>query len=152
MRHSGRALSCALVMIVSLLGPVAVTSPAAALGDGKKAEVSKIAKSLKGTPYSYGGTSPSSGFDCSGFTQHVFKKAGAGNLDRTAGAQAKQGRAIKKDDKRRGDLVYFHDGGGVYHIGIYQGDQKIWHAPSTGKSVELARIWTGDYKVRRIGA
>lgn len=150
MRHSRRALMCAFIMIVALLGPVAVTSPAQALTEGEKSKVIKIAKSLKGTPYRYGGTGPKGGFDCAGYTQYVFKKAKAGNLKRTADAQARQGKAVKRDDKRRGDLVAFYRGGKIYHIGIYHGKQKIWHAPSSGKSVKLERIWTGDYKVRRI--
>lgn len=150
MRHSRRALSCAFIMIVALLGPVAVTSPADALSEGEKTKVLKIAKSLKGTPYRYGGTGPKRGFDCSGFTQYVFKKAKAGNLKRTAGAQMTQGKAVNKYKKRKGDLVFFVNGGKAYHVGIYHSKGRIWHAPRSGQSVKLEKIWTSAYKVRRV--
>jgi cell wall-associated NlpC family hydrolase len=144
------ALSCAIIMIVALLGPVAVSSPAQALTDGEKTKVLKVAKSLKGTPYRYGGASPKSGFDCSGFTQYVFKKAKAGNLKRTAGAQKGQGKAVKKHLKRKGDLVIFQNGGKAYHVGIYHSKGRIWHSPRTGSSVKLEKIWSSNYVVRRV--
>lgn len=150
MRHSRRALMCAFIMIVALLGPVAVTSPAQALNEGEKTKVLKIAKSLKGTPYKYGGTSPKTGFDCSGFTKHVFKKAKAGNLKRTAGGQMGQGARVKKDRKRKGDLVIFLNGGNAYHVGIYHSKGRIWHSPRSGQSVKLEKIWSSNYVVRRV--
>ncbi len=150
MRPTRRALACAVVMIVSLLGPVAVAAPATALNEGEKTRVLAIAKDLKGTPYRYGGTSPRSGFDCSGFTRYVFKKAKAGNLERTAGAQMRQGKSVKKNRKRKGDLVFFLNGGKAYHVGIYHSKGRIWHSPRTGQSVKLEKIWSSNYVVRRI--
>lgn len=150
MRPTRRALACAAVLIVSLLGPVAASSPASALSQGEKTRVISIAKDLKGTPYRYGGASPRSGFDCSGFTQYVFKKAKAGKLKRTAGDQMRQGKRIKKSKKRKGDLIFFVNGGKAYHVGIYHSKNRIWHSPRTGQSVKLERIWTGQYEVRRM--
>ena len=150
MRPTRRPLACAVVMIVSLVGPVAVAAPANALNEGEKTRVLAIAKDLKGTPYRYGGTSPRSGFDCSGFTQYVFKKAKAGNLKRTAGDQMRQGAKVKKTRKRKGDLVFFLNGGKAYHVGIYHSKGRIWHSPRSGQSVKLEKIWSSNYVVRRV--
>lgn len=150
MRPTRRALACAIVMIVSLVGPVAASSSAQALSPGKEYQVAKAAWALKGVPYRYGGTSPRTGFDCSGYTQYVFRKAGAANLKRTAGAQMSQGTPVSKYHKRKGDLVFFKNGSKVYHVGIYHSKGRILHAPRTGQNVKLEKIWTSNYVVRRV--
>ena len=62
----------------------------------------------------------------------------------------KKGTSVSKGAKKKGDLVGFYNGGGYYHIAIYAGGGKIWHAPRPGKSVEKVKIWTSAYKVRRL--
>jgi len=114
---------------------------------GKK--IMNAAAKQKGTPYRWGGSSPS-GFDCSGLVKYAVKKSVKKNMPRVAGAQMKKGKKVSKGDKRKGDLIGFYNGSGVYHIGIYAGDNKIWHSPRPGKSVEKVKIWTGSYKVRRV--
>lgn len=114
---------------------------------GKK--IMKTAAKYQGTPYRYGGASPS-GFDCSGLVKYVVKKSIKKNMPRVAGAQMKKGKKVSKGNKRKGDLIGFYNGSGVYHIAIYAGNNKIWHSPRPGKSVEKVKIWTGSYKVRRI--
>jgi peptidoglycan DL-endopeptidase CwlO len=94
------------------------------------------AASLSGIYYIYGGTTPA-GFDCSGYTQYVFKKAGI-NLPRTA-EQQRQG-VTKVSTPRAGDLVFF--GAPAYHVGIYAGNGKLWDSPKTGSKVSLRAIWT----------
>lgn len=149
MRRSTRALGVAMLLLGLLFGSTLTATSASALTTSEKTKVIKIAKSLKGIPYRYGGTTKR-GFDCSGYTKYVFKKARAGNLGRTAGAQAHQGKAINKYKKRKGDLIIFYRGSTAYHVGIYVGKGKIWHSPRTGQSVKKEKIWTGSYKVRRI--
>lgn len=114
---------------------------------GKK--IVRVAAKYKGTPYRWGGTSPS-GFDCSGYVQYVVKKSVKKSMPRIAGDQMKKGKSVSQSKKKKGDLIGFNSGSGYYHIAIYAGNGKIWHAPRPGKSVEKVKIWTSAYKVRRL--
>lgn len=100
----------------------------------------KIAASKKGAPYRWGATGPGR-FDCSGLTLYSFKKAGK-QLPRTAAQQYNKTRPISASNRKAGDLVFFHSGSNVYHVGIYAGRGKLWHAPKTGDVVRLQKIWT----------
>ncbi|MFC0597765.1 C40 family peptidase [Streptomyces palmae] len=100
----------------------------------------RIAASKRGAPYQYGAIGPRR-FDCSGLTLYSFKRAGK-RLPRTAAQQYRHTRHISPSARRRGDLVFFHYGGHVYHVGIYAGHGRIWHAPKTGSVVRLERIWS----------
>ncbi len=97
-------------------------------------------RSKKGAPYKYGAQGPKR-FDCSGLTLYAYKRAGK-RLPRTAAAQYNRTRHIKAGSRKGGDLVFFHSGSGVYHVGLYAGGGRIWHAPKTGTVVRLERIWT----------
>ncbi|MGW3951632.1 C40 family peptidase [Streptomyces sp. NPDC004752] len=100
----------------------------------------RIAASKKGSPYRWGATGPRR-FDCSGLTLYSFKKAGKA-LPRTAAQQYNKTRHISAKHRKAGDLVFFHSGSFVYHVGIYAGQGKIWHAPKSGDVVRLQKIWT----------
>ncbi|GGX78163.1 C40 family peptidase [Streptomyces minutiscleroticus] len=100
----------------------------------------QVAASKKGAPYKYGATGPSR-FDCSGLTQYSYKKAGK-KLPRTAAQQYNKTRHISASSRKQGDLVFFHSGRSVYHVGIYAGKGRIWHSPKTGDVVKLQKIWT----------
>ncbi|AOV09273.1 endopeptidase Spr precursor [Sporosarcina ureilytica] len=98
----------------------------------------KSASSYLGVPYKYGGTT-SSGFDCSGFTQAVFKNNGI-SIPRTTGQQYATGQAVSKSNLQAGDLVFFKTGkSGVSHVGIYIGSNNFIHA-STSKGVMISSI------------
>lgn len=112
-------------------------------------KIVSTAARYKGTPYKWGGSSPS-GFDCAGLVKYVVKKSVKKTMPRVAGAQMKKGTKVFKRNKRKGDLIGFYNSSGVYHIGIYAGGNKIWHSPRPGKRVEKVKIWTSAYKVRRI--
>ncbi len=103
-------------------------------------KVMRKANSLKGTPYRYGGATPR-GFDCSGLTMYVYRKAGV-KLSHSATAQMHKARRIKKKSARRGDLVFFRSGSRAYHVGIYAGKGRVLHSPRPGKSVRVDKIWT----------
>ena len=94
-----------------------------------------IAAQYAGTPYVWGGTTPS-GFDCSGFTQWVFNKVGI-SLPRTAEEQRMA--ATRVANPQPGDLVFF--GSPAHHVGIYAGGGMMWDAPHSGSSVSKRPIW-----------
>ncbi|MET8328169.1 C40 family peptidase [Streptomyces sp. NPDC005181] len=121
----------------SVIAPGVVTDAQAATHSTKAL---KIAASKKGSPYRYGATGPHR-FDCSGLTMFAFKKVGK-KLPRTAQQQYNKTRHISASQRRRGDLVFFHWGRSVYHVGIYAGKGRIWHSPKSGAVVRLEKIWT----------
>ncbi|MCX7695784.1 MAG: C40 family peptidase [Caloramator sp.] len=121
------------------------------LAVGNIEDVEDIAKSLLGVRYVYGGTT-TSGLDCSGFVQYVYKKMGV-VLPRTASQQASVGLAISKDELRKGDLVFFETvSAGISHVGIYIGDGQFIHASSTAKRVTVSSLDSGYYSTRYRGA
>jgi cell wall-associated NlpC family hydrolase len=105
------------------------------------ARVLREAAKLKGTPYRYGGTSPR-GFDCSGYTGYVYKRAGK-KLPRTSRAQYSATKHLSRRAAKPGDLVFFKSSGGrVYHVGIYAGGNMLWHSSKPGVPVKKAKIWS----------
>lgn len=99
-------------------------------------EIINTAKSFLGTPYVWGGTSPS-GFDCSGFVQYVLAENGK-SVPRTTQEQFAGGQAIDKSNLQAGDLVFYNWQGGTdaTHVGIYEGNGKMIHAPHSGDVVK----------------
>ncbi|MEV5505445.1 C40 family peptidase [Streptomyces orinoci] len=139
----------------SALTLAAVGASVLAPGGTSKAEASsiparalQIAASKMGAPYQWGATGPYR-FDCSGLTLYSFKRAGK-QLPRTAQAQYNRTRHIPRSARQVGDLVFFHSGRGVYHVGIYAGNGKILHAPKTGSVVRFERIWTNSVWYGRV--
>jgi cell wall-associated NlpC family hydrolase len=108
----------------------------------------KTAASLKGRPYRYGAAGPRA-FDCSGYVQYVFKKQ-HWKLKRTAAAQYRQTKHVPKKRARVGDLVFFYGSGGVYHVGIYAGNGRMWASPHTGSHVRKQKIYGSNWKVGRV--
>lgn len=104
-------------------------------------KVVSTAKKYIGTPYVWGGTT-TKGFDCSGFTQYVFKKCGI-SIGRTTTDQIKKGKAISKANLKKGDLVFFKNtyNGCVNpsHVGIYIGNNQFIHA-SSSKGVTISNL------------
>ena len=97
-----------------------------------------------GTPYVWAGTSPS-GFDCSGFTQYVFRNAAGVSLPRTTYEQINVGTPVAYSDLQPGDLVFPHTG----HVGIYVGNGQMIHAPSTGDVIKVSSVYK-FYTARRV--
>lgn len=124
-----------LLVFASLL--ISTSIPAMASANSANDLVNK-ARSYIGTPYLYGGTT-TSGFDCSGYTQHVFKEIGV-SIPRTTGQQHAMGTSVAKGDLEIGDLVFFNtSGSGVSHDGIYIGSGKFIHA-SSSKGVMISEL------------
>ena len=118
---------------------------------GNKA-VMEIAESCLGVPYVWGGTTMN-GFDCSGFVYYVYNKAGY-KLSRSMSVQAKTGEHVDKEDLQPGDIVFFQNTyeSGLSHVGIYAGDGKFIHAPSTGKTVSYSDLNSSYYTAHYYGA
>jgi cell wall-associated NlpC family hydrolase len=106
----------------------------------------KTAKKCLGCRYHYGGTSKK-GFDCSGFTNYVFKKHGK-KLPRTSRDQSKIGKKVSKKHLRKGDLLFFSSRKtrGVAHVGIYIGGGKFIHASSGKHKVTITKLDKGYYR------
>lgn len=102
----------------------------------------------KGKPYVWGATGPNA-FDCSGLTQYVYKQLGRW-LPRTTDQQYAATVHVARSAKQPGDLIFFGAPGGMYHMGIYAGNGYLWHAPETGRTVELDPLWTSNYYVGRV--
>ncbi|HEY9582253.1 MAG TPA: C40 family peptidase, partial [Savagea sp.] len=110
-----------------------------------------IGKKYMGIKYRYGGTTPA-GFDCSGYTQYVFREAGV-SIPRTTGSQFGSGQAVAKSNLKTGDLVFFNTSGrGVSHVGIFIQGGKFIHA-STSQGVTITALNDPYYWGKRyIGA
>ena len=109
--------------------------------------------SLVGTPYRYGGNTPAGGFDCSGLVNYVYRDMLDLRLPRTSRELAAyQGPRIPEDRLAVADLVFFGSGGGVSHVGIYVGEGRFVHAPSTGGTVRLDRLDGPYWRDRYSGA
>ncbi|MCW3481884.1 C40 family peptidase [Neisseriaceae bacterium JH1-16] len=111
------------------------------------------AMSLLGVAYRFGGNSPTSGLDCSGFIQYIFKKSLRVSLPRTAAEMARAGRSVDRGELAPGDLVFFNTRGFANsHVGMYMGNNKFIHAPRTGKSVEVVSLSSSYWAARYNGA
>lgn len=98
--------------------------------------------SLIGVPYKWGGNTPDSGLDCSGFIRYIFKQSLGITLPRTADEIAKLGSNIPLDQLEPGDLLFFNTNGGkrISHMGMYLGNNRFIQAPRTGKDIEITEF------------
>jgi cell wall-associated NlpC family hydrolase len=121
-------------------------SPLPAAPPSRHGGVVGIAMGYLGTPYVYGGASPS-GFDCSGFVMYVFSQVGV-SLPHNAAAQYGSGTPVDRSQLQPGDLVFFN---GLGHVGIYVGGGSFIHSPHTGDVVKISSM-TGWYASTYVGA
>ena len=143
-RSSNRPSDDPMRVILGGIADAAGTGAAAS----SAARVVPTAEHYLGTPYRYGGTSPITGFDCSGFVQYVFAR-NAVKLPRTSRQQAKVGVAMPRDFKSlaAGDLVMFASRGEpISHVAIYAGHSRIIHASSSGGAVRYDDLGTARGK------
>lgn len=114
------------------------------------------AMDLLGIRYRRGGSSPESGFDCSGFVSHVFQEALGLVLPRSSKEMSNSGQVVAREDLRPGDLVFFNTMRKAFsHVGIYLGDNQFVHAPRSGGRVRIEDLsqsyWTKRFNgARRI--
>lgn len=109
---------------------------------------------LLGVRYRWGGRTPDSGFDCSGFVGHVFRTGLGLELPRSARAMSQSGEPVEKHDLQPGDLVFFNTMRRAFsHVGIYLGDNQFVHSPRRGGKVRVEnmneRYWTKRFNGAR---
>lgn len=120
--------------------------------NGTGAEIVAQAMTYIGIPYVYGGTSPA-GFDCSGLVYYVYQAAGH-NITRRASTIWNDGYSISQSELRVGDPVFFSNSSSssIEHVGLYVGEGKFIHSPSTGKSIKIDTLESGYYAREYYGA
>jgi cell wall-associated NlpC family hydrolase len=119
------------------------------ISSARARELALQALSQIGVPYRYGGSTPDEGFDCSGLVRYIYSRAGIA-LPRTTHAMSGVGVAVTTDELEPGDLVFFDTLRRPFsHVGIYIGDRRFIHAPTSGGAVQLVdmreRYWRGRY-------
>lgn len=106
-----------------------------------------------GARYHYGGSSPETGFDCSGLVMHVYERAWGLALPRRTQDQRHVGHAVKRKDLQPGDLVFYNTRKRPWsHVGIYIGDGNFVHAPRPGYRVRVENIDSPYWRARYNGA
>lgn len=116
-------------------------------------EVVEFAKQYLGYKYVAGGSSPSTGFDCSGFTTYVFRNFGI-SLNRSSKDQIKNGTSVSKANLQPGDIVIFKNQGktAIGHVGIYIGNGNFIHAANKKEGVVITALSSSYYSQRYVGA
>lgn len=97
-----------------------------------------------GASYRYGGSTPA-GFDCSGLVHYAYRQAGL-SIPRTSAGQWAELTPVSGRDVRAGDLLFFSIDGKMSHVGLYLGDGRFVHAPSSGRTVEVERLESRFYR------
>jgi cell wall-associated NlpC family hydrolase len=149
-----------MTVLTTLLGSGLATAPAADAASAKHHhhhhQTSRVDRIIHGRnialrqlghPYRYGAAGPKA-FDCSGLVYWSYRHAGF-SVPRTSSAQAAHSRHIPKSHLRTGDFMFFNDGGGVYHVGIFlrwhKGHAIMLHSPKPGQRVQRAVPWTSSW-------
>lgn len=135
-------ISKSYVSTSSTVATVSIASTPSVISRASQISSLKInADQLLEIPYSYGGTSPSTGFDCSGLVQYIYKSIGV-TIPRTTYEQVGQGTAVGFNNLEVGDLVFFI---GDSHVGMYVGNNKFIQAQKTGTNVQISSL-TGYWR------
>ncbi len=129
------AAGCAGTAVVP---PPAAAEPTPASSD-MRGPIARLALSMVGVQYRYGGADPTAGFDCSGLVYYTYTSNGH-DVPRTSQGQFNAAREIPLAQAAEGDLVFFRDQDKLSHVGIYLGDGRFVHAPSSGGAVSVASI------------
>lgn len=139
MRHSRNTLLLLIFTSLSLLSACSSSPVVEPPGSARHHEASEIAATMVGKPYRYGGATPQ-GFDCSGLVHFSYLRAGM-QVPRSTEIQRKKSRKVPAAHLARGDLLFFNQEGKYSsHVGIYLGNNRFVHAPSSGKRVRMDHL------------
>ena len=149
--HSLAFAACTAALLLSGCGtsrPPSPSSPSSSaptrttppLTADQAHDIAIHALGLVGTPYRYGGNTPESGFDCSGLIGYVYRNQVGSAPPRTVAQLSSWGQVIDRSERRTGDLVVFGRGRNPSHAGIYVGEGRFVHAPSTGGEVRMDHL------------
>jgi cell wall-associated NlpC family hydrolase len=155
--HYMSSMRLLLLLSILLLGACATTNESAppyqVNSSSEAGQLTSYARSLIGTPYKYGGYSPKTGFDCSGFVDYVFRYAAHISLPHNAQRISRRGLPVKSSHLRAGDLVFYDTNRHAFsHVGIYIGDGRFIHAPSSGGRVRMENMHEAYWKEHYNGA
>ena len=153
MRRNAAACLLGIALIVPLGAGCARMLSKAPRGEGGtdtvssdvRGPIAQLALSMVGVKYRYGGAHPREGFDCSGLVYYTYTSNGHA-VPRTSRDQFEAARKISLDQATEGDLLFFQDQEKLSHVGIYLGDGKFVHAPSSGDTVRVASIDSPYYQ------
>jgi cell wall-associated NlpC family hydrolase len=139
--------------LAAALLPATLDIPAPTTGSRLRQLLADFSMTLRNIRYRRGGRDPSTGFDCSGFVRYVFHHSVGAELPSDSASQYRAGANVARSDMKVGDLVFFHTRGKrVSHVGIYLGEGRFIHSPSTGKSVSISRLDEAYWSHRFAGA
>ena len=128
----------------------AVTELPNTLSAEKAQGLALYALGLVGTPYKWGGNTPESGFDCSGLIAYVYQSQTGVKSPRTVAALKNWGHEVTRQQLRTGDILLFGPANEPSHAGIYVGEDRFVHAPSTGGTVRLNKLTTTYWKEKEL--
>ncbi len=112
-----------------------------------------FAMTLRDIRYRRGGNAPETGFDCSGFVRYVYKHVLGKDLPANSASQYLVGSQVSRGEMKTGDLVFFRiKGKRISHVGIYLGEGRFIHAPSTGKRISVSELNETYWAKRFVGA
>ncbi len=140
-------LALGLLALLPQLGSCAA-KPAQESAPHTNHPATAIAAKMVGKPYRFGGSTPQ-GFDCSGLVYYSYHKAGY-KVPRTSLQQYQDSLPVKRSHMREGDLLFFRIEGKVSHVGVYLGDNRFIHAPSSGKRVLISSLEEPYWKQRLV--
>lgn len=159
MRISSFTTLCVLAGSVVLTGcagaparPTMVAAPstrAAVMRLDRGERAASIAHEQIGVSYRYGGIDPATGFDCSGLVFYSYAQAGV-TVPRTSRDQFRTSRKLSLAEARPGDVLFFQDQEKLSHVGIYLGERRFIHAPSSGRTVSVADIDAPYYQAHLV--
>jgi cell wall-associated NlpC family hydrolase len=138
-----------LLALAAWLAACGSLPPASAPVSPQAQEVVLYSLSLLDTGYRFGGKNPEAGLDCSGMVSYIFGQAAGVKVAGSAADIARRGRQVEKEQLRPGDLVFFNTlGRTLSHVGIYLGDGRFIHAPSSHGKVRVDRLDARYYAER----
>lgn len=139
-------VAAAAVLCGCASAPATLSTSAPGIG----ARAASVALEQVGQPYRYGGAHPG-GFDCSGLVYYAYGRAGKA-LPRTTGELWDFSATVTRDDLEPGDLLFFSIAGKMQHVGLYVGDGRFVHAPSSGRVVAVASLRSDYYRTALLRA